>query len=165
MNDVFDEDLMRELGLDPDDIAAVKTPQKKTPPSPPARPTVPVQPQAVKPAPPVVQPAAPTKQPAPVAAKVPEAPHEPVPAPKVEVEPEAYGEKMTQNIPVHLAAVIAKKTIALKDVIEMRTGEVIDFKKQPQDPIDLVVNGKLVAKAELVLVDGRVGARIVKLVR
>jgi flagellar motor switch protein FliN/FliY len=77
----------------------------------------------------------------------------------------AYGEKMTQNIPVHLAAVLAKKTLALKDVIEMRQGEVIDFKKPMGEPIDLVVNGKLVAKAELILVDGRIGARIVKLVR
>lgn len=202
MSDVFDEDLMRELGLDPEDIENVKkAPQTKPketpqPKSPPAQPS-PAASRSVNQAP------QPQKQ---VAEKVrsQEAPRSPrqsaPPAPKAETplpeedvtlhgetpeemaekeasqkkpsvkkqpkeDPQAYSEKMTQNLPVHLAAVLAKKSIPLKDVIEMQIGEVIDFKKLPQDTIDLVANGKLVAKAELVMVDGRVGARIVKLVK
>ena len=76
-----------------------------------------------------------------------------------------YGHQPSGEVPVHLAAVIGKKTITLRDVMELKMGEVLDFKKQPQDPIDLVANGKLVAKAELVMIDGRVGARIIKLIK
>jgi len=172
MNDVFDEDLMRELGLDPAEIEAVKVPQAKKVPPLPSKSMA--QSATPRPAAPAAKPSVQASQPAPILehnedevppqAKAP-APQSTRTAPRSSEDIAAYGEKMTQNIPVHLAAVLAKKTLALKDVIEMRLGEVIDFKKPMGEPIDLVVNGKLVAKAELVLVDGRIGARIVKLVR
>lgn len=176
MNDVFDEDLMRELGLDPAEIEAVKVPQAKKAPPPTPRPAAAAPAVASRPAAPAPKPPVRAPQPAPVLEpeddETPPSPGAKTPlpqpartAPRPPEDIAAYGEKMTQSLPVHLAAVVAKKSLALKDVIEMRLGEVIDFKKPMGEPIDLVVNGKLVAKAELVLVDGRIGARIVKLVR
>src|SRR3989338_2622469 len=126
--DVFDEELMKELGLDESEIEAVK--KDKSPKSPP--------PKSEKPKSP------PQKT----------APEKEVPKPP---EIQSYGEKMTREIPVQLAAVLGKKSLALGDVINMQLGEVIDFQKGPLDTIDLVANGKLVAKAELVMVDGHVG--------
>lgn len=154
--DVFDEELMKELGLDASEIEAVKkdkgvsAPEKsktsspKPPPPKPEKPKAP--PQKTTPSPEVQNP----------------------PQEKKDFKPpeiQSYGEKMTQEIPVQLAAVLGKKSLALGDVINMQLGEVIDFQKAPQDTIDLVANGKLVAKAELVIVDGHVGARIVKLIK
>lgn len=192
MGDVFDEDLMRELGLDPDemedvrkslpqtgakppvhaDAANVPAPQSRPvtatrTPVPGARPMQAAQPLAPTKAPPVV--AVPQSSPASPAMQAEPIPKEPgkntaVPRP-APADLGAYGEAMTQGISVHLAAVIAKKSIRLSDVIGMQLGEVIDFKKPPEEPIDLVVNGKLIAKAEMVLVDGRVGVRVVKLIR
>ena len=151
MNDVFDEDLMRELGLDPDEIEAVKSkapePKKDLPKEAPAS-------EAAK---------STIAPPAKVALPV-----KPSPKTITPDEPEDlrhYGHQLSGEVPVHLAAVIGKKTITLRDVMELKMGEVLDFKKQPQDPIDLVANGKLVAKAELVMIDGRVGARIIKLIK
>ncbi|HLD44936.1 MAG TPA: FliM/FliN family flagellar motor switch protein, partial [bacterium] len=69
------------------------------------------------------------------------------------------------EIPVQMAAVLAKKTMRLSEILTLNVGEVLEFKKQPNEPLDLVANGKLVAKAELVVVDGKLGVRIVKLVR
>lgn len=161
MNDVFDEDLMKELGLDPNEIEAVKG---KVP-GPKKAPAVTPQPSAAAKstvAPPrdttEVTPPAPPKPLAPPLKKnvLPDLP---------ETDMRQYGDKMAGEVPVHLAAVLGKKTLSLKNVIELKVGEVIDLKKQPQDLIDLVANGKLVAKAELVLVDGRVGTRIVKLIK
>lgn len=186
MGDVFDEDLMRELGLDPDEMenvrkslpqsgakpavqtasATMPSPQPRSAPPPARAPGVvarPLPPQPVALAKPVPAPPAPPVHPE-VRAEPVKAPAMPRPAPAPE-DIGAYGEAMTQGIPVHLAAVIAKKSIRLSDVIGMQAGEVIDFKKPPEEPIDLVVNGKLIAKAEMVLVDGRVGVRVVKLVR
>lgn len=166
-NDVFDEDLMRELGLDPEDIANVKVPpppQKK-----PASPTPQPQAQPRTEAKPVTRPAAPKPPQEPVMADKIQA--EPVPSPSqpqrptVPIDPKAHAERIAQGIPVHLAAVVAKKSIPLREAVELSVGEVVDFKKSPDEPIDLVANGKLVAKAELVMIDGKIGARIVKLVR
>jgi flagellar motor switch protein FliN/FliY len=165
MNDVFDEELMKELGLDPDEVAATPKPGNA-----PAR----------KPVPP---PAAGAVQPQQTAAPRAPAPQRPAPPPRPpvpaqraaspqqteveahEINTAAHALRMTENLPVQLAAVLAKKTILLKDIVDLRVGEIVDFKKAPQEPLDLVANGKLIAKAEMVLVDGRLGAKIVKLVK
>lgn len=181
MNDVFDEDLMKELGIDPQSFkdeqadAAKKTPRPVT-----AKPAasmpaddevtdgVKVQPK--NPVPPVRPKAAAPENDskpkvAPPQGAVPAKPPGPAPAKPV---PENHGQEARQevvsdDIPINLAAVMARKSIKLKDVLDLKVGEVMEFKKLPQDPIDLVANGKLIAKAELVLVDGKIGVRIVKL--
>jgi len=157
MNDVFDEELIKELGLDPEDLTKEKPNLKKRPLS--ARSKPPVKAAAKPPIP---------KE------KPQEKPIEKIPEEKAAVEsvkesqPETMEDqaaRVSKDIPVHLAAVIAKKSIKLKDILELKTGEVLDFKKLPQDPLDLVANGKLIAKAELVLIDGKLGARIIKLIK
>jgi flagellar motor switch protein FliN/FliY len=168
-NDVFDEDLMRELGLDPEDIANVKVPpppqKKSVPPAPqPQSQTQPrsdAKPVARPPAPkPPQEPSLTDKTQAEPVSQPPQSPRPAVPA-----DPRGHAERIVQGIPVHLAAVVAKKSIPLREAVELSVGEVVDFKKSPEEPIDLVANGKLVAKAELVMIDGKIGARIVKLVR
>lgn len=169
MNDVFDEDLMKELGLDPDEVATTPKPgsapaRKPTPPPPPSAAPGPQQ-AAQPPRPPVPpRPAAP-RPPAPPARPQQAAPQGPAEPDAREINTEAHALRMTEDLPVHLAAVLAKKTIVLKDIVDLRVGEIVDFKKAPQEPLDLVANGKLIAKAEMVLVDGRLGAKIVKLVK
>lgn len=154
--DVFDEELMKELGLDASEIEAVKKDKEVS------------APEKSKLSSPKPSPPKPEKPKAP--------PQKTTPSSEVQNQPQekkdfkipaiqSYGEKMTQEIPVQLAAVLGKKSLALGDVINMQLGEVIDFQKDPQDTIDLVANGKLVAKAELVIIDGHVGARIVKLIK
>lgn len=168
-DDVFDEDLMRELGLDPSEIEQVKAPKPAVPsPTAAARATAEKvstsPPTAAKPA--TVSPTA-KKNPEGGASTPPAATSNPgpsrtaVPAAREPVS----AEKLTESIPVHLAAVIAKRSLPLKDVMSLRAGDVVEFKKLPQEPMDLVANGKLVAKAELVLVDGKIAARLVKIMK
>lgn len=78
---------------------------------------------------------------------------------------ESFGENLAKDVPVQLAVVIGKKTLSLGQILQMRVGEVVEFHKNPADTVDLVANGKLVAKAELVMVEGQVGVRIAKLIR
>lgn len=169
-NDVFDEDLMRELGLDPEDIANVKIPpppQKKpatAAPQPQAAPR-PAAPQPKSPSPKAPTPAEESSYTDKIQTPA-DPPSSPQPARSaVPMNAAGHGERIAQGIPVHLAAVLAKKSIPLREVVELSVGEVVDFKKLPEEPIDLVANGKLVAKAELVMIDGKIGARIVKLVK
>jgi len=177
MNDVFDEELMKELGLEPGDLQAPKPEKKRRPARRPSSAAGSAEAGQVKP--PVK-----TARPSPKGAKPKEPPiqKEPVPEPQAVEKPQprkappqelptedeeiaSHSRNVSKEIPVQLAAVLAKKTLRLKDILEMKTGEVLDFKKMPQEPLDLVANGKLIAKAELVMIDGRIGARIVKLVK
>ena len=158
MSDVIDDDLMRELGLDDDDIKSIKKPSAAAAESIGLDDVVEEAPKQP------VKPAAPTKTPvAPVAQQRVATP--PAPAPAAKPSMTDFNESLAKDVPVQLAAVLAKKTLNLGQILELRVGEVLDLSRKPSDPIDLVANGKLVAKGELVMIDGQIGVRIIKLMR
>ena len=73
--------------------------------------------------------------------------------------------KMTADVPVQVVAVLGKKTISMKELINLKLGGVIDLARPVGEMVDLVASGKLIAKGELVDVDGKLGVRVVKMVR
>ncbi len=70
---------------------------------------------------------------------------------------------LTADIPVQVVAVLGKKNVSVKDIVAMKMGEVIELNRLPNEAIDLVANGKLIAKGELVEIDGRLGVRVLKI--
>ncbi|MBI4211437.1 MAG: FliM/FliN family flagellar motor switch protein [Deltaproteobacteria bacterium] len=72
---------------------------------------------------------------------------------------------LTPDIPIQLVAVMAKKNISMKELVEFREGLVLDLQRPPSEMVDLVANGKLIARGELVEIDGKLGVRILKLVK
>ncbi|QQR79688.1 MAG: FliM/FliN family flagellar motor switch protein [Deltaproteobacteria bacterium] len=70
---------------------------------------------------------------------------------------------LAPDVPVHLTAMMGRKSATVKDLLDLKTGDVVEFDRKPMDPLDIVVSGKVIAKAELVVVDGRLGVRILKL--
>jgi len=51
------------------------------------------------------------------------------------------------------------------DVVALRPGQILELRRAPNDPVDITVNGRLVAKGELVEVEGELGVRLLSLVR
>jgi flagellar motor switch protein FliN len=72
---------------------------------------------------------------------------------------------MSADVPVHLVAVIGRTTASVKDLMNYQMGQVIDLGRPPGETVDLVASGKLFARGELVDIDGKLGVRIVKLIK
>jgi flagellar motor switch/type III secretory pathway protein FliN len=72
---------------------------------------------------------------------------------------------LAPDVPVTMVAVIGKTTTDVGRLINYRVGEVIDLSRAPSEAVDVVANGKLFAKGELVEMDGKLGVRILKMVR
>ncbi|MDO8527190.1 MAG: FliM/FliN family flagellar motor switch protein [Deltaproteobacteria bacterium] len=72
---------------------------------------------------------------------------------------------MSDDVPVRLVAVLGRKKIVLKDLLRLKVGQAIDFERPPNEFVDLVANGKLVARGELVEIDGKLGVRIIKMLK
>ena len=58
---------------------------------------------------------------------------------------------------------VASTEIPLKDLMDVDANSVIALDKLAGDPLDVRVNGALFAKAEVVVINGNYGLRIVEL--
>lgn len=85
------------------------------------------------------------------------------PAPPAAAKPDPRAAGLTADVPVQLVAVMGKKTLTIKEILSLNKGQVIELNRFPNEAIDLVANGKLMAKGELVEIDGKLGVRIIRI--
>lgn len=79
------------------------------------------------------------------------------------VDPQSkLGLIMDVEVPVMVAVGRVKKTI--QEVLSLGEGHVIDLGRTAGEPVDLLVNGKLIARGEVVVVDEHYGLRISEIV-
>lgn len=76
-----------------------------------------------------------------------------------------FASNMFDNIPVKITAELGSSTISLKDVYELTEGAIIELDRHAGEPLDLLVNGQLVAQGEVVAVDNNYGLRIKTIIR
>jgi type III secretion system YscQ/HrcQ family protein len=83
--------------------------------------------------------------------------------------PEDEGERdmlgVAADVPVQVVAVMGKKNITIKELSALKMGEVIELGRPANEIVDLVAGGKLIAKGELVEIEGKLGVKVVKMVR
>ena len=68
------------------------------------------------------------------------------------------------DVKVELSVELGRRKIRISDVLALGPGAVIDFPKAAEEPLDILVNGQLVARGEAVVLSGRYGVRIVEVV-
>ncbi|PIR20325.1 MAG: hypothetical protein COV45_07180 [Deltaproteobacteria bacterium CG11_big_fil_rev_8_21_14_0_20_47_16] len=71
---------------------------------------------------------------------------------------------LAADVPVQVVAVLGKRSFSMQDLMKFHVGQVVDLYRPANETVDLVVGGKLVAKGELVSIDGKLGVKIIKLI-
>ncbi len=69
------------------------------------------------------------------------------------------------DVPIAVVVEIGRVQLTADEVICLRSGQLLELGRSPNDPIDLVVNGQLLAKGELVEIEGALGVKILSLVK
>ncbi|MBN2359072.1 MAG: FliM/FliN family flagellar motor switch protein [Deltaproteobacteria bacterium] len=77
----------------------------------------------------------------------------------------AETEGLLHDIAVPLVVEIGRVKMTASDVVNLRIGQVFDLRRSPHDPVDLVVQNRLIGKGELVEVDGNLGVRLLNLAK
>ena len=68
------------------------------------------------------------------------------------------------DVEIPISVEVGRAQMSLEDVLRLVPGSVIALDKKAEEPVDLRVNGKLVASGEVVLVDDVYGLRVTKIV-
>jgi len=68
------------------------------------------------------------------------------------------------DVPLKVVVELGRAKMTLKQVLEMNIGSLIELDKLTGEPVDILVNGRLIAKGEVVVVDENFGVRITEIV-
>lgn len=72
--------------------------------------------------------------------------------------------ELVRDIQVTLRVELGRTTMLIEDVLALTPGKVIELEKLAGEPLDVLVNNKLVARGEVVVVDDNFGVRITSIV-
>ena len=64
------------------------------------------------------------------------------------------------DIPLEVTVEIGRTRLAIRDLLRLGPGSVVELDKLAGEPLDVLVNGKPIARGEAVMVNDRFGVRL-----
>ncbi len=100
------------------------------------------------------------------------------PAPETDAAPKAEFDELSDHsrpqeeveldvildVPVTLSLEVGRTSISIRDLLQLNQGSVVELDRPSDQPMDVRVNGTLIARAEIVVVDDMFGIRLVDVV-
>ncbi len=74
--------------------------------------------------------------------------------------PGETGLNIVKDISVTLTIELGRTRMSLKDLLKLEQGSVIELQRMVDEPMDVLVNGTLVAHGEVVVIDDTFGVRL-----
>jgi flagellar motor switch protein FliN/FliY len=71
---------------------------------------------------------------------------------------------MILDIPVQLTVELGRKRLPIKNILQLAQGSVVELEALAGEPMDVLVNGYLIAQGEVVVVNDRFGIRLTDIV-
>ncbi len=68
------------------------------------------------------------------------------------------------DVSLNVSVELGRKQMQIKEILGLGPGKIIELEKLAGEPVDLLVNGKLLARGEVVVVDENFGVRITDLI-
>jgi flagellar motor switch protein FliN/FliY len=68
------------------------------------------------------------------------------------------------DIPLKVTVELGRTTVIIKDLLQLGQGSVLELDKLAGEPLEILVNGKLVAKGEVVVVNEKFGIRLTDII-
>lgn len=71
---------------------------------------------------------------------------------------------LVMDVTLNLTVELGKTELSIKDILELTRGSVIELDRVAGEPVDLMANGKLIAKGEVVVIEDNFGLRITSII-
>ncbi len=74
------------------------------------------------------------------------------------------GLELILDIPVHLTVELGRTKIAIRNLLQLAHGSVVELDGLAGEPMDVLVNGTLIAQGEVVVVNDKFGIRLTDII-
>ena len=69
------------------------------------------------------------------------------------------------DVPVELAVEIGRTRMTIREALALAPGSIVALDRMAGEPVDLLVNGKRIARGEVVAIDEEFGLRVTEVLR
>jgi flagellar motor switch protein FliN/FliY len=80
------------------------------------------------------------------------------------VPAEAANLDLIRDVELNLKIELGRTQMSLDDVLKLRKGSVVALDRQAGEPVDVYANGRLIARGEVLVLDGNFCVRVAELV-
>lgn len=68
------------------------------------------------------------------------------------------------DVPLTVTLRFGQRSMRLREVLELNTGALVELDRQVEDPVDLILDERVIARGEVVIIDGNYGLRVTEVV-
>lgn len=79
-------------------------------------------------------------------------------------ESESKNLNMLMDIPLQVTVELGRTKRSVKEILELSPGSIIELDKLAGEPVDILVNNRLIAKGEVVVIDENFGVRVTDII-
>jgi flagellar motor switch protein FliN/FliY len=72
--------------------------------------------------------------------------------------------KLLMNVPMSVSIEIGSARRKVKDILDFNQGTVLELDKLADDPVDIIVNGHLIARGDVVVLDDNFAIKVAEIV-
>jgi len=80
--------------------------------------------------------------------------------PETTAAPEPVNLDLVMNVELNVTLRFGQRQLTLREVLELTSGSVVELDRQVEEPVELLLNGMVIARGEAVVVDGNYGLRV-----
>ena len=71
---------------------------------------------------------------------------------------------MIMDVPLQVTVELGRRKMLIKEILDLGPGSIVELDKLAGEPVDILVNNKLIAKGEVVVIDESFGVRITDII-
>lgn len=68
------------------------------------------------------------------------------------------------DVPLAVTLRFGQRQLTLRELLDLSTGALVELDRQVEEPVDLMLGERLIARGEVVIVDGNYGMRVTEVV-
>ena len=69
------------------------------------------------------------------------------------------------DVPVKVQAVLGRSKMEIGELLRLKPGDVVELDRRVGEPCDILVNSRLIARGEVVMIDNSLGVTLTEIVR
>ena len=72
---------------------------------------------------------------------------------------------LIMDVPLEVTVELGRTSKSIKEILDFSPGTIIELDKLAGEPVDVLVNGKFVAKGEVVVIEENFGIRVTEIIK